>query len=192
MSHLGVLVEGYGEVEAIPVLLRRIAAEVEVHVQVEMPWRGKRQRLVRDDLDDLANALTFIRGAGVGGILIVLDADDDCPATLGPDMRQRAEAVVGDIPVRVVIANHEYEAWLLAGFAGLRGRRRISADSEYADDPESETSPKAVLKDLNASTYAPPVDQPAMTALFDMDQARIDAPSFDKLWRDVSDLLGAW
>ena len=31
--------------------------------------------------------------------------------------------------------------------------------------------------------------QPALTAIFDLDAARA-APSFDKLWRDVSELLG--
>ncbi len=37
-------------------------------------------------------------------------------------------------------------------------------------------------------TYRETLDQPAMTSLFDLDEAR-SAPSFDKLWRDVESLL---
>ena len=36
--------------------------------------------------------------------------------------------------------------------------------------------------------YRETLHQPALTSLFDLDAARA-APSFDKLWRDVIDLL---
>ena len=38
-------------------------------------------------------------------------------------------------------------------------------------------------------SYRETLHQPALTAIFDLDAARC-APSFDKLWRDVSELLG--
>ncbi len=37
-------------------------------------------------------------------------------------------------------------------------------------------------------SYRPTLDQAALTSVFDLDAAR-NAPSFDKLWRDVSELL---
>lgn len=46
--------------------------------------------------------------------------------------------------------------------------------SEVTDQPASEVT-----------------DQPALAALFDLDQARRGAPSFDKLWRDLARLLAA-
>ena len=36
--------------------------------------------------------------------------------------------------------------------------------------------------------YRETLHQPALTAVFDVDAARA-APSFDKMWRDVTDLL---
>ena len=38
--------------------------------------------------------------------------------------------------------------------------------------------------------YRETLHQPALTAIFDLDAAR-EAPSFDKLWRDVTALLQA-
>ncbi len=38
-------------------------------------------------------------------------------------------------------------------------------------------------------SYSPSTDQPALTAVFDMDVARKRAASFDKLYRAVESLL---
>jgi len=38
--------------------------------------------------------------------------------------------------------------------------------------------------------YSEVTDQPALSALFDLDLARERAPSFEKLWREARRLLG--
>lgn len=38
-------------------------------------------------------------------------------------------------------------------------------------------------------SYSPSADQPALTAVFDMEMARQNARSFDKLYREVESLL---
>lgn len=40
-------------------------------------------------------------------------------------------------------------------------------------------------------TYKETVDQRAMTAVFDLDEARAVSPSFDKLWREVERLVAS-
>ena len=42
-----------------------------------------------------------------GGILILLDADDDCPKQLAGALLQRARSARSDREIRVVIAKHE-------------------------------------------------------------------------------------
>ena len=65
-----------------------------------------------------------------GWILVILDADDDCPATFGPDILARAQRVAPHRKVSVILANRELKAWFLAAASSLDGKRGFS----YADD----------------------------------------------------------
>ena len=105
------IVEGQGEVESIPILLRRIAADVApgVMLRIPRPIRVPRQRIVKSgELERIVRIAAKTHGTAAR-ILILLDADDDCPATLGPELLQRATATRPDRTVRVVLANSEYE-----------------------------------------------------------------------------------
>jgi hypothetical protein len=55
-------------------------------------------------------AAAALRVSGRGGVLILLDADDDCPAEYGPVLLTRAKAARPDKSVSVVLANREFEA----------------------------------------------------------------------------------
>jgi hypothetical protein len=71
-----------------------------------------------------------------GGILVLLDADDDCPAELAPALLNRARSARPDRRVSVVLAKREFEAWFLASAQSLAGRFSSPADMEAPDDPE--------------------------------------------------------
>ena len=123
------IVEGKGEVEAVPVLLRRIATCVlpNGHVNVPRPIRVQRNKILKDD--QLERTVEFAArklGQGEqGGILILLDADDDCPREIAAEMLSRAHAVRPDRGIRVVLAKREYETWFLAAAHSIDGRRQI-------------------------------------------------------------------
>src|SRR5688572_29082730 len=72
-----------------------------------------------------------------GAVLVVLDGDDDCPAQLGPVLLRRAEGACRTIPVAVVLAKKEFEAWFIASAASLAGRRGLPADLRAPADPEA-------------------------------------------------------
>ena len=72
-----------------------------------------------------------------GGILVILDSDDDCPARLAPDLLARTRAARPDLPSAVVLANREFESWFLAAAQSLRGRRGFREDLEPPADPEA-------------------------------------------------------
>ena len=188
------IVEGKGEVAAVPILLRRIAAQAspDVFVDALPPIRIARYRISKKgELERVVEFAARKRGQGPGGILILLDADRQCPKEVADEMLRRAQAARVDHQIRVVLAKEEYEAWFIAAVRSIAGRRGIDEATTPPAEPESIRGAKEWLGRCMRPNraYNPTRDQPALTAIFDMDAARRSARSFDKLWRDVDALL---
>ena len=189
---IGCIVEGYGEVEAVPILIRRVAESLypELLVDTLRPIRVSRNQIVKAGELERAVELAARKIGGHGGIFIILDSDDDCPARLGPKLLCRALEVRGDLPIAVVLAKREFEAWFLAAAESLRGHRGLKNDLQSPHNPEGIRGAKGWLRQRleSGETYRETLDQPALTASFDLDQAR-HADSFDKCYRDIVRLL---
>ncbi len=186
------IVEGQGEVAALPVLLRRMGEEIRPEHWVEVPYpiRVPRDKLLKTRQLERYFELASYQ-ATPGGVLILLDAEDPiegCPATLGPRILGRTSAVRADIPTLIVIAKNEYEAWFLAAAESLRGQRRLADDIEPPADPEAIRGAKEWLRDRmpSGTCYSETVDQPALTSTFDLHAAR-RSPSFDRFYRRFGD-----
>ena len=193
MRRIAAIVEGHGEVEAVPILLRRIAPSVSpsLAVKVLKPIRIGRYKILKPGELERAVELAA-RQTGRGGcILILLDAEDDCPAELGRVLLERAIDARRDRDIRVVLAKREYEAWFLAAANSIAGERGFGPLVSPPSDPESIRDAKGWLTARlpSGQSYRETLDQPALTAIFDLATAR-SAPSFDKLWRDLRWLLG--
>lgn len=190
------IVEGHGEVSAVRVLLQRVASEIcdRNDVDVLHPHRVPRGRMVAQDARELQRAVQLgrlkIAQTGMPGIIMVLlDADDDCPAELGP--RLLGQISRPDVAAGVVVAKREYEAWFLAGARSLRRHHAVSNAAVAPADPEAIRGAKQYLERhvlVPGAVYRPTVDQPALTACLGLDEARA-ASSFDKLCRDLCRLL---
>ena len=194
---LAAVVEGYGEVEAVPLLFRRICADHAVHLDVDVPRpvRVSRGTLLKEGELERAIELAELKAGSVPrGVVVLVDADDDCPAVLGPSLLNRARHTArGRFLVSVVLARTEYENWFLAAAASLAGKRGLRHELVPPADAEEIRDAKGWLTAHMADpadAYSQTVDQPALTALMDMAQAR-NADSFDKLWRDVTALVDA-
>jgi hypothetical protein len=189
---LACIVEGHGEVQAVPVLLRRLANALNptLALQVEPPIRITKSKLLQAGELERAVELAARKVGSAGAILILLDSDEDCPATLGPNLLGRACAARGDIPISVVLAKHEFEAWFLAAAESLRGRRGLRDDLVTPVQPESVGGAKEWLADHMRGDhhYVETLDQPALAAIFDLAAAR-RADSFDKCWREMNRLM---
>jgi hypothetical protein len=190
------IVEGHGEVKAVPVLLRRFAYEV--HDNQEFypfpPHRIPRGQIMAANQLEKAVELGArkVHQRGGGAILVLIDADSDCPAEIGPSILERVRKARPDVAASVVVAKAEYEAWFLASARSLRGKRNISSNAEPPSEPEKIRAAKEYVSQVlmvPGTTYSPTVDQSALTAVFDFAQAR-QCPSFDKLWRDLDRLFG--
>lgn len=184
MTHTIVcIVEGDGEVRAIPVLLRRMAEAKGLHtLNVPPPIRVHRDQFLRRAEEFRRKLLLATAKAQGGSVLVVLDADDDCPVTLAQDVTVRASPFTHGVSLHVVIANREYEAWLLAAAGSLAGRRGLRGELGVPPDPDAVRNAKGWLSErMPSGRYHEVSDQPALTALFDLDAARRNSRSFRKL-----------
>lgn len=186
------IVEGHAEVESVPVLLRRLlTARGRYTVQIARPVRVKRNRVVRAGELERACELARSRTEGCDAILILLDADEDCPKELAPILLERARRAAAGRPVGVILAKSEFEAWFLGALESLRGVRGLPSDAAAPESPEDIRGAKECLERLMTTgrTYVEVDDQPALAEQFDLEMARRRCPSFDKLVRDVEDLF---
>lgn len=190
---LACVVEGQGEITGLPKLLFRIAHQHAIwNLRVPRPYRVPRGSLIVPGGIERAVAAEGNRVDGAGGVLVLLDADDDCPAELGPSLLARAQSARSDQAVAVVLPKREYEAWFLASAPSLSSHCGLADDLTAPDDPEGIRDAKGWLTErrVDGLQYSPTVDQAALSSVFDMEQAKSAAPSFDKFCRDVEMLLG--
>jgi Domain of unknown function (DUF4276) len=184
------IVEGHAEVEAVPVLLRRMLERIgPAHVQVARPFRVKRYLLVR--AGELERAIQQgLRDRGdVSCLLVLLDADDDDPHVLEKELWHRC-TMVTELPSAVVLACRELEAWFLGSKESLRGVRGIRPAATAPPDPEEIRGAKERLsRNMETSGYLEVDDQPAFAGRMDLDLARQRCASFRRLWTALEHLL---
>lgn len=175
------IVEGHGDVEAVPVLLRRLQALNNSGFGVNRALRFPRSRIIQES--GLRYAVEIaMKMPACAAILILIDADDDCPKELGPALAVCARAAAGRIPCDVVLANKEYESWFLASFDSLR-EKYFRTDAVITAEPELIRGAKERVEQYMPQNvaYVERKHQPAMTALFDFNQAALRSRSFRKL-----------
>ena len=193
-GRIAAIVEGHGECEAVPILIRRIAHTIDPGFvpKILPPLRVPASRLMKEGEMERSVELAARKLQGRGGILVVLDCDWDsgCPAMDGPALLKRAVDVRRNLPIAVILPKKEFEAWFLAAAESLRGMHGLPIDLEPPVEPEDIRSAKQWLSDKmpHDRSYAETTDQPAFTAIFDMNTAR-RADSFDKCYRVIESML---
>jgi hypothetical protein len=165
------IVEGHGEVLAVPLLLRGIRPEW----LFPRPIRVSRQRIVKqDELEHYVHIAraTIAEHRNGGAILLILDADDECPKDFAPRLLDRIVNAAPGVRAGVVLAKRMFESWLIAG--------RAVADLPVPADPEAIHNPAERIKAV-IGRYRKTADQPRLTARIDMDAAKHASRSFRKL-----------
>lgn len=187
------IVEGHGEREAVPILVRRIALEVHPGLVPEVlhPIRIPASRLVKQGEIERAVELASLQIGEAGGILVILDCDDGCPAQDGPSLLERARLSRPDKRVSVILAKKEYEAWFIAAAESLRGKHGLPRDLECPPDPEAIRPAKQWLSEHMppCQPYSETTHQAALTSEFDMAEARRRSDSFHKCYREIFSMV---
>lgn len=196
MKRLVMFVEGEGDLEAVPILVKRLLRELGLRDSLlpdEHPFRiggverisGKQQHQ-RRWVNHLKAAL---KRPNVGGVLVVLDGDARawegkpfCAAHAARTLVSRAKESGAGITYSLgfVFACCEYETWLLAGLESLAGRRLPDGRSGvHASAPplegDLERSPRGAKESLGErmpTGYKPSLDQAELTKLVDIEQVR--------------------
>ena len=174
MISIASIVEGDGEVAALPILLRRLAAELEPFVVVNAlpPIRVRRDRFLNKDEELRRQLLLAASKCGDDGwILIVLDADDDCPRQKGADIYGRAREYVPHRRLSVVLANREFEAWFIAAARALDGVRGFALTPGELVDALPRNAKGWIRERMHGKSYSEMIDQPAFAARIDRSAA---------------------
>ena len=172
--HLACLVEGEGDVRALPALLRKLRPGW----SIGRPARTGRggitsggEKLLRHLA---ASQVAIDLGAGRGAVLALIDADKDCPAVLQAAWRERIGPQKH--PVVFVAAKRGFETWILAGHAGLA-----------VDDAERRAPRRAELEALKPG-YSKTLHQASLASQIDPKRAAARSASFTYLLRVLDEL----
>lgn len=187
------IVEGDGEVTGVPVLLRRILWQIPRYdIQVARPKNANG----RGNLTKQGGLEKFIRYSwkerDCGAILVLVDADKECPLSLAQDFSSRVEAIGLLFPVVIVVAKRMYETWFLASISTISGHLDLPKGLIPPPNVEDVPNPKAWIEERFPAgrAYKETQDQEAMSNLIDIPLAS-SARSFKRLLHAIHQALEA-
>lgn len=185
------IVEGDGEEQAIRLLIQQIGyVRLGRHIEVAKAYRLARGKMLHgNELCQAVRLQSEAVSTSVGGVLVVLDADDDCPVELHGAVEGLVKS--SSLACEVVAANREYEAWFLAAIPSLRGHRAVRDDAAYDGDPDAPRDAKGYLAARMNTRYRPKEHQPAFSSLVDPDMAFTKSRSFRRMCTAVEALAGS-
>lgn len=185
------VVEGYSEVEAVPVLLRRLLERLgRSEIQIARPFRVSRLKMVRPGEIERAVQQGIRSRDGIVGVLVILDSDDDDPESLETSLLHRCRQAI-HLPVGVVAARRELEGWFLGSKDSLRGVCGIRENANAPKGPETIRGAKERLtRNMEGNRrYLEVDDQPVMAARMDLDLALQRCVSFRRLDEELERIL---
>ena len=193
------IVEGPGEVEAVPKLLWKLLTEMgRSDIQIEHPQNAHGC----GNLTTSGGIERFVKNAWTkrecGAVLILVDADKQCPVQIAADFSRRIIAIGVRFPVVIVVAKCEYETWFLASLetiAGvpLNGGHALPADLVYPDEVEDRVGVKGWITQQfpKGRIYKETIDQASMTRLIDLERVRQRSHSFRRLCHALTEAIDA-
>jgi hypothetical protein len=199
------IVEGETEERCIKIILSRLwqnllhAADRGTLAVLE-PLPANRSSLVKDGHPELGQmverAVRVLRSrlrhssADRGLVLLLIDADEDCPATLGPQLLARARAARSDADIACVLARRELENWFKAAATSLAGVSGLPDDLSVPTNPEDSSGGTWLTRQKQRKDrrrkYTKPADAVELAKRMDLQQCRNNSPSFDKLCRELT------
>jgi hypothetical protein len=171
--HIGLVVEGPGDANALPILLRahlEAAGDYRDLLAKPVACNGRDKALMPGGIE--GKVATAAARPGCRGVLVVLDADRDLPCVLGPQILSRADKI-SPVPVAVALAQPTFEEWLVASAATLG-----LAGLTYPADRDPVNAIKAALQ---PAKYVKPTWQPRLAARVDVNLARSRSASLARL-----------
>lgn len=187
------IIEGHGEEEALRVLINAVLAAIGSNAYpiivrpIRVPWGTLVN--VDGELERYA-AMAISDGGPSAKLIVVLDADDSCPAELGPQLLQRLVGRFPDNPASVNVADREYESWFIASSESIAQHAGSQSIFEVPPNIEHIRGAKQWLaRNVLGRSYKETVDQASFSSAMDVPRARQRSQSFDRFCREVERLL---
>lgn len=182
------VVEGPGDVQSVPELIRRVLHVNEIYqVTLLRPYRSGDIYAVRKRFQNLLRSLAKERAR----ILWVLDCDDGCPVEYVAELRPLIPTDLAKVRLRFAFIVREYESMFLANPEVTRRLLRISSDKAFPNAPEALRGAKEwISKNMPAGkAYKETVDQIRLTSSLNLDALRKNSPSFRHFERALLSLV---
>jgi hypothetical protein len=199
MPALVPLVEGDGEIDSVPLLLRRFQERVSdwsFNIAPAKNAHGKFNILKPGGFERFLE-LCFMEPE-CQSVLVLLDADNDCAFDIANGLANRARNRNGPAHVAIVVAKHEYETWFIASLHTiatdcLRGQESLSAGVQFTDPYEAHRNPKSWISNNmpQGRIYKETFDQARMTRLIDIDSTYERCRSFRRMFDAFEQLRSA-
>lgn len=192
------IVEGPGDRYAVPGLLRRILGQLDrydIAVSQAKVAHGKSNLLRERKFEQF---LDYALVDDCTAILVLLDADADCPREEVVCLAQRAVASKLAVPIAIVYAKCEYETWFICSLSpehgtAIRGRLELPAHITAPEEPEKIRSAKDWLtaRMPRHRAYKEVIDQEPLTHHIELDLVREKSRSFRRLCHALEELVQA-
>jgi hypothetical protein len=180
------IVEGPGDIEALPILLRRLLNEHSLfEIDVLRPYKwGDVYKVARN-----FRRYSLTAAKERAGILWAIDLDDGCPVEWVKLFEEQLPEGV-DVPVEFVFFIREYECLFLADKTCLLDLG-VPADLEFPADPESIRGVKEwISRQMPSGTsYKETVHQAKLSSKIDLSVVRNASRSFRHLESSVLKLV---
>lgn len=191
---IALIVEGHGEETAIRPLITNIitSSAWDVYPTILQPYREPWGSLVNRPGDLERCAEIVLREGGRGSrLLVLLDADECCPALLGPELLGRLVQRFPDRLISVVIANWEFESWFVASAESIAQHVGVTVVADVPENIEEIQNPKAWLeRNILNRRYRETSDQASFSSVIDVTLARQRSKSFNRFCRELERLIG--
>lgn len=192
MKRILPIVEGEGDMAAVPVLLRRILEHHQhFDVQVLRPQRRGELVKVRSNFERFFEAALLEEAP----ILWVVDYDVagcDCVVQDHQSLRHRAQQLRPDWPIEFAFMVQEFETMFLADKTASRSvLTRIPDTQAFPTDPEDIRDAKGWLSEAmpKGFAYKPTIHQAKIAHALNLPSLRDKSPSFAHLERAVLRLV---
>ncbi len=189
------IVEGHGEVAAIRLLINSIISSLDGidFPRIEAPYRKSWGSLVnrQGELEQCAQ-IVLGEGGPSSRLLVLLDADDNCPASLGPTLLERLCRRFPGRLISVCVADWEYESWFIASSESIAEHVGASLGVKVPDNIEEIQNPKAWLeRNILHRRYRETFDQASFSSVIDVPLARRRSQSFNRFCLELERLLAS-
>lgn len=192
MQRIIPIVEGDGDREAVPLLIRKILMAGEYWGwDVGRPKQARNLTLLQQKLDSFLGYA--LKEPDCGGILILLDLDDGCPAVMAQKLANQTQQLALPKPVTIALAHREYESWFLASAPALSGHYDLPPDLQVPAHVEQVRGAKEWLtRQMPKNTvYKETVHQAKLTTRLDLALASHHSRSFRRLVHAIEQLVTA-